>query len=198
MARERTRPWQRPALRANRSPSSAQLDAIPTASRRSIISVANGLTIDFIKQSSQRPTGVALIMVDEQGENMISVASGANLDLLPADVDGVPDEVFRAAKVFLACLESPLETVARGLARAKAAGLLTMLNPAPLISAHDVRGLLSLVDVLTPNEGELRALNRDGGRDAKRFEPRFDGPTSADDGLPPRGRHTRLARLSCG
>ncbi len=114
-----------------------------------------GLPTDFIKLSP-RPTGVALIMVDERGENMISVASGANLDLLPADVDAVLDEVFRGARVFLACLESPLETVARGLARAKTAGLLTMLNPAPLTSDSDVRGLLPLVDVLTPNEGELR------------------------------------------
>ena len=118
-----------------------------------------GLPTNFIKLSP-RATGVALIMVDDHGENMISVASGANLDLLPADIDAVPDEVFRAAKVFLACLESPLETVARGLARAKAAGLLTVLNPAPLTSAYDVRGLLPLVDVLTPNQGELRAAHR--------------------------------------
>ena len=103
---------------------------------------------------------------------MISVASGANLDLLPADVDAVPDEIFRAAKVFLACLESPLDTVARGLARAKAAGLLTVLNPAPLTNARDVRGLLSMVDVLTPNEGELRGLIVDG-------RPNADGAESA-------------------
>jgi len=126
-----------------------------------------GLPTDFIKLSP-RPTGVALIMVDQRGENIISVASGANLDLLPADVDAVPDEVFRAARVFLACLESPLETVARGLARAKAAGLSTVLNPAPLTNAHDVRALLPLVDVLTPNEGELRALIADGRDDADR------------------------------
>ena len=128
-----------------------------------------GIATDFIKRSAL-PTGVALIMVDERGENMISVASGANLDLRPSDVDAVSDEAFRAAKVFLACLESPLDAVARGLARAKAAGLLTVLNPAPLTSPRDVCELLAQVDVLTPNEGELRALTGEGQPGTKTSE----------------------------
>ena len=105
-----------------------------------------------------RPSGVALILVDRHGENSISVASGANLDLAPDDVDAVPDEVFDAAKIFLTCLESPLETVARGLSRARRAGLLTILNPAPADKEICRNGLLPLVDVITPNEGEAAEL----------------------------------------
>lgn len=112
----------------------------------------------FIKTVPGEPTGVALILVDARGENLISVASGANLHLTASDVDSVPGEVFGEAKVLLTCLESPLETVARGLVRAQSAGLTTILNPAP---AHeDLAGadLLRYVDILTPNEGEAAAL----------------------------------------
>ncbi|NQU23260.1 MAG: bifunctional hydroxymethylpyrimidine kinase/phosphomethylpyrimidine kinase, partial [Candidatus Nealsonbacteria bacterium] len=116
------------------------------------------LDLRFVKTVADQPTGVALILVDRYGENLISVASGANLSLTPADVDAVPEDVFRSAAIFLACLESPLETVARGLARAKQAGLTTILNPAPANAAICGNGLLSLVDVITPNEGEAAAL----------------------------------------
>jgi len=116
------------------------------------------LDIRFLKTVPGTPSGVALILVDRHGENLISVASGANEHLLPADVDAVPEEVFRKADVLLTCLESPLETVARGLQRAKKAGLRTILNPAPANEAILRHGLLALTDVLTPNEGEAAVL----------------------------------------
>ena len=104
------------------------------------------------------PSGIALILVDERGENLISVASGANARLMPGDIDAVPDAVFRGCKVFLACLESPLPAVEHGLKRAKKLGLLTILNPAPVADAAAVLKLLPLIDVLTPNEHELADL----------------------------------------
>ncbi len=112
----------------------------------------------YLKTVPGQPSGVALILVDRQGENLISVASGANESLSPADVDAVPEEVFHKADVLLACLESPLETTARGLERARDAGLRTILNPAPANEAIVPRGLLALTDVLTPNEGEAATL----------------------------------------
>jgi ribokinase len=112
-----------------------------------------------LKIVQDQPSGVALILVDEKGENSIAVASGANALLASSDVDAVPDEVFREAKVFLTCLESPLETVARGLERAKQAGLLTIFNPAPASTAVLDASVLRLVDVITPNEGEAAALS---------------------------------------
>jgi len=112
----------------------------------------------YLKTVPGEPSGVALILVDRHGENSISVASGANASLSPADVDAVPDEVFHTAKVFLACLELPLDTVTCGLKRAKRAGLLTILNPAPADRRICCQEILSLVDVITPNEGEAAAL----------------------------------------
>ena len=118
----------------------------------------DNLDCRYLKTLSNRASGVALILVDRQGENLISVASGANAELTPDDVDAVPEAVFAGAKVFLTCLELPPETVARGLARANAAGLLTILNPAPANEEILRGGVLRLVDVITPNEGEAAAL----------------------------------------
>ncbi|MCE9526136.1 MAG: ribokinase [Planctomycetales bacterium] len=125
-------------------------------SRRGLL--AEGIDCSCLKEIATVPSGIALILVDEQGENLISVASGANAHLLPGDVDAASASLFLQCKVFLACLELPLPTVERGLARAKELGLLTILNPAPVQDAAEVTKLLPLVDVLTPNELELTAL----------------------------------------
>jgi ribokinase len=125
-------------------------------SRRGLL--AEGIDCSCLKEIASVPSGIALILVDEHGENLISVASGANAHLTPEDVDALPASLFQQCKVFLACLESPLPTVERGLARAKGEGLITILNPAPVQDAAEVIKLLPLVDVLTPNELELSAL----------------------------------------
>lgn len=124
------------------------------------------LNCDWIKTIPGESSGIALILVDENGQNLISVASGANARLRPEDIDALPNAVFAQAKVFLTCLETPLATVARGLARAKRAGLITLLNPAPASREMIDAGLLALVDVLTPNAGEAELLTACGVADA--------------------------------
>ena len=113
---------------------------------------------DYIRVVANTATGVALILVDNNGENCISVASGANLSLSPSDVDAVPSEVFDNADVFLACLECPLETIGRGLSRAKSSGMTTILNPAPANTGLIDHGLLDDVDIITPNEHEASQM----------------------------------------
>ncbi|MBP90113.1 MAG: ribokinase [Planctomycetaceae bacterium] len=117
------------------------------------------MTTDYIKVASSQASGVALIMVDAVGENCISVAPGANHCFLPEDVERVPDEAFAKASVFLACLESPLPTVAAGLRRAKAFGLTTILNPGPASAELVAHEMLADVDVITPNSAEASALS---------------------------------------
>jgi ribokinase len=98
------------------------------------------------------PTGVALITVDEAGENAIVVSPGANARLSGADVADRAPLLARAA-VTLAQLEVPLEAVE---AVARAAGGTLVLNPAP---ARDLPAeLLAAVDLLVPNRGELALL----------------------------------------
>lgn len=116
------------------------------------------LLCEHIRTVARQPTGVALILVDEQGQNLISVAAGANAHLTPADLDRVPPEVFASGRVFLTSLETPAETVAHGLSLARRAGLTTILNPAPARPLPDE--VLTLVDVLTPNELEAATLAR--------------------------------------
>src|SRR5262245_50957803 len=65
------------------------------------------LICEFLKVVPGKPSGVALILVDERGQNLISVAAGANACLTPADIDALPGSVFSTARVFLTCLESP-------------------------------------------------------------------------------------------
>ncbi|HQU45046.1 MAG TPA: PfkB family carbohydrate kinase, partial [Pirellulales bacterium] len=103
-------------------------------------------------------TGGFPVVVDAQGENAIAVASGANAELRPDDIDALPQSLFDGARVLLTCLETPLDTVARALTRAKQAGLLTILNPAPVGSFCDRLELLELVNVLTPNQLEAAEL----------------------------------------
>ncbi|HVX15796.1 MAG TPA: ribokinase [Pirellulales bacterium] len=103
-------------------------------------------------------SGVAQIVVDAKGENAIAVAPGANAALRPADLDALPEGFWTGAAVLVVCLEIPLDTVAHALERAKRAGLITVLNPAPAGALRERLELLELVDVLTPNELEAAEL----------------------------------------
>ena len=100
-------------------------------------------------------TGVALITVDDEGENTIVVASGANMQLSPQDVEAAED-LIAASNALLLQLENPLETVTRAAQLAQAHGVTVVLNPAP--ARQLPTELLSLVDVLVPNESETALL----------------------------------------
>ncbi len=132
---------------------------------------AEGIDVSHARVVPGVASGVALIFVSEQGENMIGVAPGANAQLTPADIDALPESVFDPSAVLLASLEVPLETVKRALERGRAAGMITVLNPAPAdqrLAAeveHDDEGdvgsrgsLFALVDLLTPNHSEAATL----------------------------------------
>ncbi len=96
-----------------------------------------------------RPTGRALIGVDEHGENSIIVVPGAN-----AAVDA--EVVLPAASVVLLQLEIPIEVVESVSRRAAGAGSTLVLNPAPAASLSP--DLLRRFDVVVPNEHEARLL----------------------------------------
>jgi ribokinase len=117
-----------------------------------------GLDLSHARTFDSTPNQLALIFVDAQGRNQIGVAPGASARLEPADIDALPASLFRPGDVLLACLELSLETIARGLDRAHRAGMTTILNPAPADTGiHDV-GVRPHVDILTPNQEELRLL----------------------------------------
>jgi ribokinase len=116
---------------------------------------AAGVDHTFVIHDPEAATGVALIAVDDAGQNSIIVASGANVRLSPADVDGA-EAAIAGADALLLQLESPLETVTRAAKVAHAHGVPVILNPAPARSLPGA--LLALVDVLIPNESETALL----------------------------------------
>jgi ribokinase len=113
-----------------------------------------GVTLSTVEKTS--PTGVALIMVDNYGENMIAVASGANHVLDPDDIKSLLVPQLTANTVVLANLEVPYETVLAAACLAHDRRCKFILNPAPAQALPP--DLLRNVDILIPNEHEVTAL----------------------------------------
>ena len=105
-------------------------------------------------QISDSATGTAIIVVDSSGQNSIVLSPGANDKVTPADVDAVS---FQDGNMLLLQLEIPLETVIHAASVAHQNGLRVILNPAPARSLPD--SLLADVDILVPNESELKLLS---------------------------------------
>jgi ribokinase len=116
--------------------------------------IADGILPDHLRRDPTAPTGVALIGVDDRGQNAIIVAPGANHQLVPADIDAARDSI-EAAAIVMIQLEIPPDTVAHAVALAKEVGTQVLLNPAPVSHTTPLpHALLRQVDVLTPNEHE--------------------------------------------
>ncbi|HVX65046.1 MAG TPA: ribokinase [Bryobacteraceae bacterium] len=116
---------------------------------------AAGVDVTAVCATNAQPTGVALIWVDGGGQNSIVVASGANLEFGAAEVESLRPQM-HGARAALFQLETPLDAVSAALALARSEGARTILDPAPAQPLS--RDLLSLVDVLTPNESEAMIL----------------------------------------
>ena len=114
-----------------------------------------GICTDYVLTDAVEPSGVALIMVDEKGENCISVASGANGTLTPGDVEAARGEIEKAGLILMQ-LETPVETVLRAAQWASAKGVPVVLNPAPACELPDA--LLKCLSLITPNESESQLL----------------------------------------
>ena len=119
---------------------------------------AEGMDLDHVRVATGEASGVALILVGEDGENLIGVSMGPNAYLDPAYVDSLPASLFMAPGVFLVSLEVPLPTVVRAIKRARAGGMTVVLNPAPAPIALADHPILRQVDILTPNQTEAAAL----------------------------------------
>jgi len=114
-----------------------------------------GLGYQHVIRDTTTPSGTALIFVDDDGENMIVVAPGANQKLSIADVDAA-HALFEGAKVLILQLEVPLETVVHAAELAKKHGLTVILNPAPVRTLPPA--LLENVDIIVANEVEVAIL----------------------------------------
>ena len=121
-----------------------------TATRLKREGIAARLVVD-----PAEPSGTALIMVDAKGQNVISVALGANGTLVPDDLAPFAADLAQAS-VLLLQLETPVETVLAAAKAARAGGATVILNPAPARKLP--RALYAQLDWITPNETEAEIL----------------------------------------
>jgi ribokinase len=122
-----------------------------------------GVNCDAVQTTAKAASGVALIVVSDTGENAICVASGANAQLMPADVNAAAD-LFRGAGACLVQLEIPIATVVRAIELARENNVPVVLDPAPVRA--DMPDALFDVDILTPNVTEAATLVPDLGLEA--------------------------------
>lgn len=139
----------------------------------------------FISRSRTQPSGVALILVDRRGENLISVAPGSNEELAPRHVRAAAASI-RAAQCVVAQLEVPLTAVEEAARLASGYGVPMLLNPAPAQPLPP--NLLAKLTFLTPNEGELAHLTQQPIRN------RVDIPRAAERLLQQGVRHVIVTR----
>ena len=112
----------------------------------------------------KEPSGTALILVDPKGQNVISVALGANGTLVPKDLAPYRKDIEGAAAVLMQ-LETPIETVLTAAKWAKAKGVPVILNPAPATKLP--KELYPCLEWITPNETEAELLTGVKVTDAK-------------------------------
>lgn len=114
-----------------------------------------GIARQHVVRGEGETNGTALILVYDDGDNSIAVYPGAGAGLTTAHVQAACDMLAQASVVMASC-EVPLAATQAAFEIARAHGVLTLLNPAPAMLLPDA--LWPLVDVLTPNEGELQML----------------------------------------
>lgn len=116
----------------------------------------NGVDTAHVPATPGVASGIAMIVVGDDGENAITVASGANFEVTPADVDAAEDAL-RAARVCLLQLELPMTTVLHAIERCRRLGVEVILDPAPA-PAGPAPDELFTADLVTPNESEAAQL----------------------------------------
>jgi ribokinase len=133
---------------------------------------AEGIDCRCVHLTEEAATGVAMILVNAQGENCIVVAGGANRRLTPDDVFSC-EEAFEGASLLLVQLELPLPTVRAAIDVARRHGCKVILDPAPAI--RDMPRELYRVDVLSPNAHEAEVLTG-----ARALEERVDKQVASE------------------
>jgi len=118
---------------------------------------ADGINVSHVGRDESAATGVAMIVVDDEGQNSIAVASGANF-CLTADHVREAWDALEEIDILVMPLETPLETIATAVELAHQSGATVVLNPAP-VRPLPAR-ILTSVDVLVPNETETTQLTR--------------------------------------
>ena len=126
-----------------------------------------GIDTSFVFTDPHEPSGVALIAVDNRAENTIVVASGANANLLPLDINKALTAI-DACDLVLMQLETPMPTIEYVASLAAERGKRVVLNPAPAATLSEQ--LLKNLYLITPNETEAELITGIPVRDERSAE----------------------------
>jgi ribokinase len=126
-----------------------------------------GIDTAWVRVDDTVHSGISVILIDAGGQNLISVAPGANLNLSPGDIDAA-EKVLRESLAVGFQLENGFETVEYGLRKVRSLGVSTFLDPAPARKLPD--DLYASIDIIKPNETEASILTG----------IRVDGPDAAE------------------
>lgn len=115
----------------------------------------NGIKLNCIETIPEKSSGIAIIEVDNKGENHIVIIPGANEEVDEAFIDKMFEEIMKY-DIFLFQLEIPMKTTIHTMKRLKEVGKLIILDPAPAQLLPDE--IYTLIDYITPNESEMKIM----------------------------------------
>ena len=152
---------------------------------------AAGVGVSGVTADRERKTGLAFVFIDQSGENTVTAVYGANAACGVNERDSAI-ALLEGAAMLLVQQEVSVETTREVMALARAGDVRVMLDPAP--ARENARDLLSLAEIVTPNETEAEHLTgvsvRDvGGAARAAAELRRAGPTVAIVTLGARGAY---------
>jgi ribokinase len=117
---------------------------------------SEGVITDHIFREPREHSGIAFILINEKGENMISVAPGANFKLTPEEIKSKTTLIKNATSLVVQ-MEIPIETIEEIFNIASKGNVIKILNPAPLKEIP--LNIFKKIDIIIPNEGELYRLH---------------------------------------
>ena len=115
----------------------------------------SGVDVSYLRTHPTQPTGTAVILVAETGQNSIVVVPSANYGVTPQDIAAL-EPLFARLDAVLMQLEIPLETVEATLDLARRAGVLSILDAGPAQQVPE--SILKKADIVSPNETEAEAI----------------------------------------
>ncbi|WP_035294447.1 ribokinase [Clostridium sp. KNHs214] len=117
--------------------------------------IQDDINVDFIFKDEKNPTGTAVISVDQEANNSIIVAAGANMSIKKEEIEKA-EKVIKECQILISQFETPVEATIEAFKMAKGAGKVTVLNPAPAKEIPEQ--LLKYTDIVVPNETEAYEL----------------------------------------
>jgi ribokinase len=115
------------------------------------------INVQYVFKDGKEPTGMAIINVDDNGDNSIIVVSGANMAITSSEISST-EEAIVGSDVVITQLETPMDMSIEAFKLGKKHNKLTILNPAPAREIDEE--LLKYTDIIIPNETEAALLTK--------------------------------------